>query len=106
MKGNPLSSAATPRLKTLFLLTVLTATPGLAAAQFKCVDKAGNITLTDLACPGRNTRGQRAERPASVGAAESAQSATRNNSATAPAKPQPLDAANERPPARKPASAA
>ncbi|MDE2599224.1 MAG: hypothetical protein KGL40_06335 [Rhodocyclaceae bacterium] len=83
---------------------------GLAEAQFKCVDKAGNITLTDVACPGRNTRGQKAEKPAPAGTAENNQT-IRNTSATAPrsnvpAKPQSLDAVNEKPPARKPASAA
>ena len=107
MKGSLLpQSSVSPRLKPLFLAAALTAMPGLAAAQFKCVDKAGNITLTDLACPGRNARGQKADTPYAAGTTEHMPQGTRNTSATVPARSQPQDAANEKPPARKPASAA
>ena len=100
-----LQASASPRLKPLLLSALLAATPGLAAAQFKCVDKAGNITLTDLACPGRNARGKNnAEHSAPASAPENTQ-ATRDNSATvnkgsAPTKQQPLDATNDKPPVR------
>lgn len=115
MKGNLLlRPLVSPHLKPLFLSSILIATPGLAAAQFKCVDKAGKITLTDLACPGRNVRGPKVEKPASDAAAmeDMHKAAGVSNDSAAiprgnvPAKQLPLDAVEEKPPARKKTPAA
>lgn len=105
MKGSLQPAAIRSHLKPVLLSVVLTATPGLAAAQFKCVDKSGNITLTDVACPGRNMRGQTSGRAAPADTTESMRQSAGYSSATVnrgnlPAKSQSLDAANEKPPAR------
>lgn len=112
MKGKQ-QATVSPRLKFLLLPAILVATPGLAAAQFMCVDKAGHITLTDVACPGRNIRGKNnAEKANQAGAPENTQVArnssgnnSRNSSATVPggsvpARQQSPDTANEKPRSR------
>lgn len=111
MQGKPQASAS-PHLKFLLLSAILAATPGLAAAQFKCVDKNGHITLTDIACPGRNIRGKNhPENANQAGAQENAQLArggngSRNSSAIVPGGTMPArplqDAGSERPPRAKP----
>lgn len=104
MKGKQQASAS-PRLKFLLLPAILAATPGLAAAQFKCVDKNGHITLTDVACPGRNIRGKNNTEKANPAAAPENTQVARNSSATVPGGAVPerqksTNTANEKNPSR------